>query len=91
MILLTTRRFAAALAARARRRLLEQWIRRRGLAGVVVILGQARFQLANVLEQLGDLFRLLGSLRPQPRRFGIFAVEVVGCRWRLRYIANLSR
>jgi hypothetical protein len=57
----------------------------------VAILAQARFQIADALEQLGDLFRLLGGLRPQPRQFGIFAVEVVGCRWRLRHVANLPR
>ncbi|WP_281269171.1 universal stress protein [Thiocapsa rosea] len=41
------------------------------------------------MEQFGDLFRLLGVLRPQPRQLGIFAVGAVGCRWRLRHVANL--
>jgi hypothetical protein len=60
MILLTSRRLAAALAARAQRRLLERRIRRPGLVRVVAVLRQARLQLADALEQLGDLFRLLG-------------------------------
>jgi hypothetical protein len=57
----------------------------------VAILGQARFQIADALKQLGDLFRLLGVLRPQPRQFNIFAIGAVGCRWRLRHVENLPR
>ncbi len=87
--LLSTGLLAAALAPRARRRFLERRIRGWGLAGVVAILGQARFQLADATEQLGDLFCLLGVLRPQLRHLGIFAVEAIGCRWRLRNVANL--
>lgn len=56
---LSTWRLAAGWAERARRRLLERWVRGGRLAGVVAILGQARFQLLDALEQLGNLCRLL--------------------------------
>lgn len=47
-----------------------------------------RFQLC---FQLADAFEQVGVLRPQPRQFDIFTFGAVGCRWGLRYVANLTR
>ena len=71
---------ATGLTQRARRGLLERRIRGRGLARVVAILGQARFQLPHPFEQLFDLRPQPRVLRAQTRYLGVQALnsEVVG-------------
>jgi len=79
MVLLPARLLAAGLAQRARRRLLERRVRGRGLAGVVAVFAQMRFEFLHPREQLHDLGPQRSILGTQGLQLGVPSVRQASC------------